>query len=443
MPQNEQNSNKIDKLTAMFSTYDLEKEERRQLNHLAALLNKQGISRVMLVGGLVRDLYLGRPRKAESVIDVDIIVEGDALEATPELERVYPEAEWLEQPTLHTVRGSLQNIKIDIASARSEKYLYPGAFPSLQSLCSIEEDEIRRDFTINSLRIPLPIPIEGDLKRLVIGSPQALADIAKKQIRIYHDQSFVNDPLRVIRAARYASRLGFEVEPTTRALIDKAVAGFKKISNNRVRTELELLFSECDGVWQLATAKLIVWKFFEMLECTLVYNISKKEAEGKLTELSTRKIQPEIMQQAKHMELWQIRMLLTLGMALSNNQYDKILGLIKWLGGCGNIIHDVESLRNCNWTTLLSLQNTTKLVLYFLIWGDQPENHELVEFIRQGCSFAPLVRYKDFDEPFLESHDFKTIIQNLWLVKFRQPELGINTKEAEIAWITENEGQKD
>ncbi len=438
MPQNKQNPNYLDTLTTMFSAFDLSKEERRLINHLDNLLRKQNVKRVMLIGGIVRDLYIGNPRKPNSLIDIDLIVEGDVLKAKTILFEVYPEASWIEQPNLHTLRGSMQNLKIDIASARKERYQYPGAFPTLIDLCSIEEDEIRRDFTVNSLRLPLPLPVDGDLKSLIVGSDQALSDITAKTLRIYHDHSFADDPLRVIRAARYSARFGFSIAPETISKISTAALGLKNISNNRVRNELELLFSESSPTWLKATARLIEWKFFNLLQYPVNFQISSIEAEELLSKLDNLEIQSSFLEQSKQIEPWQRKFLVSLGLAVKSKNLFEIVDFMKWLGGCGNLVHDLGSLHTGDWRSFINLQNMTKLILYFLLFNSINEDPELIDFMSRGYNAVPRVRFRDFDERFTESHDIRKCIQELWLVKFLQPELGITTKLDELAWINKH-----
>lgn len=435
MPQNKQNPNYVDKLTTMFSEFDLSKEERRLINHLDNLIRKQNIKRVMLIGGIVRDIYIANPRKPNSSIDIDLIVEGDILKAKASLQEVYPEANWIEQPNLHTLRGSMHNLKIDIASARKEKYLYPGAFPTLIDFCSIEEDELRRDFTVNSLRLPLPLPIEGSLKNLIDGSEQALSDISNKTLNIYHELSFADDPLRVIRAARYSARLGFNIDQNTLYRIPTSALGLKNISNNRVRNELELLFSESSPNWIIATSKLIEWKFFNFLQYPVNFEISSVEAEKQLLMIEKLEIQSNFFEQSKQIEHWQKRFITSLGLSLKSNSIIKIVDFLKWLGGCGNLVHDLSSLHLGDWRAYINLQNMTKLLLYYLLFISVNEDPQLIDFMAKGYNAVPSVRFRDFDERFAESHDICKCIKELWLVKFLQPELGITTKIDELSWI--------
>jgi tRNA nucleotidyltransferase (CCA-adding enzyme) len=157
---------------------------------------------VYLVGGAVRDLLLGRGRA-----DVDLVVEGDAAALASELG-----ADVTEHERFGTAKVRLDGHDLDIATARSERYSHPGALPAVES-ATLEEDLGRRDFTINAMAIPL----RGEPR--LIDPHGGQADLAAKRLRVLHSRSFRDDPTRAIRAARYASRFGFELEAETARLL--------------------------------------------------------------------------------------------------------------------------------------------------------------------------------------------------------------------------------
>jgi tRNA nucleotidyltransferase (CCA-adding enzyme) len=192
---------------------------------------------VYLVGGAVRDLLLGRPRT-----DVDLVVEGDAAALADRLGG--PE---VEHERFGTVKVEIDGHEVDIASARSETYASPGALPSVQPGANVDADLARRDFTINAMAIPL-----GGEPRLLdpFGGRE---DLEQGQLRVLHDDSFVDDPTRVIRAARYAARFGFALEPGTERLLRDV--DLRTVSEDRRRAELERLAGEptaSDGLTLLA-----------------------------------------------------------------------------------------------------------------------------------------------------------------------------------------------
>jgi tRNA nucleotidyltransferase (CCA-adding enzyme) len=181
---------------------------------------------VYLVGGAVRDLLMERARA-----DVDLVVEGDPAALAERLGGASAEHE-----RFGTVKVDVEGHEIDIASARTETYPEPGALPVVSPAQSIEEDLSRRDFTINAMAIPLRDPSQ------LIDLYESKKDLDEGVLRVLHDRSFVDDPTRAIRAARYASRFGFALEPATEELIRKT--DLTTVSADRRRAELERLAAE-------------------------------------------------------------------------------------------------------------------------------------------------------------------------------------------------------
>jgi tRNA nucleotidyltransferase (CCA-adding enzyme) len=107
---------------------------------------------------------------------------------------------------------------------------------------SLAEDLARRDFSVNALSVRLDRAAWGRLVDVTGG----LADLRSRRIRVLHPLSFVEDPTRVLRAARFAARLGYRVDPTTRRLAGHAARldVYRALSGDRLRAELELLLSE-------------------------------------------------------------------------------------------------------------------------------------------------------------------------------------------------------
>ncbi|HEX5928779.1 MAG TPA: hypothetical protein VFY48_05240 [Solirubrobacterales bacterium] len=181
---------------------------------------------VYVVGGAVRDLLLGRERA-----DLDLVVEGDAAALAARLGDGATE-----HGRFGTAKVELDGHEIDIASARSETYARPGALPEVSVPATIEADLGRRDFTINAMAIPL-----GGEARL-IDPHGGEADLKAGLLRILHERSFVDDPTRAIRAARYAARFGFELEPETERLL--RAADLTAVSTDRSTAERMRLAGE-------------------------------------------------------------------------------------------------------------------------------------------------------------------------------------------------------
>jgi tRNA nucleotidyltransferase (CCA-adding enzyme) len=213
----------------MAPAHDHSESIAEALEHMhpeLARVREAGGDPVYLVGGAVRDLLLGRGRA-----DVDLVVEGDATALAQALS-----TEVVSHERFGTVKLSLDGHELDIAGARSESYAHPGALPSVEVGADLEADLGRRDFTVNAMAIPL----RGEPR--LIDPFGGQADLAAKQLRVLHDGSFVDDPTRAIRAARYASRFGLGLEPRTAELL--RATDLSTVSADRRQAELLRLAGE-------------------------------------------------------------------------------------------------------------------------------------------------------------------------------------------------------
>ncbi|NQS99962.1 MAG: CCA tRNA nucleotidyltransferase [Candidatus Omnitrophica bacterium] len=191
---------------------------------------------VYLVGGCVRDILL----EVEN-LDLDIVVEGNALEFI-KLLRSEIDLDVLTHPRFGTATVTLPNgFKIDFTSARKENYAHPAALPSV-TFSSINDDLFRRDFSINALAAKIDRSNFGQLLDLFEGQK----DLKAARVRILHDQSFIDDPTRIVRAIRFAQRYNFRIESETLKLMRQAIASglLKKISRFRLGREFILLLKE-------------------------------------------------------------------------------------------------------------------------------------------------------------------------------------------------------
>ncbi len=132
---------------------------------------------------------------------------------------------------------------LDLVSARTEFYTHPTALPSVQR-GSIKLDLHRRDFTINTLALRLDGRHYGELLDPWGGG----RDLSDRVIRVLHSISFIDDPTRMLRAARLEQRLGFSIEPRTLELMQQAMPMLDRVSGERLRDELGLVLQEaCAG----------------------------------------------------------------------------------------------------------------------------------------------------------------------------------------------------
>jgi tRNA nucleotidyltransferase (CCA-adding enzyme) len=196
---------------------------------------------VYLVGGAVRDLLLGR-----MPTELDLAVEGDPEELAEALGGTVRAHDRFGTRTVE-----LGGARYDIARTRREIYTSPGALPDVAP-APIEEDLARRDFTVNTLALALSGRRAGDL--LAVRS--ARSDLQDGVLRVIHQRSFIDDPTRLFRLARYAARLGFHVEPATAALAQAAIesGATGTVSSTRIGNELRLLAREPDAARALAGA---------------------------------------------------------------------------------------------------------------------------------------------------------------------------------------------
>ncbi|MGK2937969.1 MAG: hypothetical protein ACSLFR_09230 [Solirubrobacteraceae bacterium] len=183
-----------------------------------------------LVGGAVRDLLLGRSPR-----ELDVAVEGDP---EPLIAALGGAVERHERFGTAVVRGD--GWCVDVARCRRETYAHPGALPDV-SPADVRTDLRRRDATINAIAVGLA---DG----AVVAAPHAEDDLRAGLLRVLHDASFLDDPTRLWRLARYRARLGFELEPHTAELAGRAVSGGAPatISGVRAGNELRLALREDD-----------------------------------------------------------------------------------------------------------------------------------------------------------------------------------------------------
>ncbi len=166
------------------------------------------INKIAIVGGLVRDLIISKIHNTVNpkLNDIDLLIEGETDKFFNLLvkklgnEKVKVIRNNIDYKTIEL---QLLGIKVDIASARTEIYSTPGSNPDVTS-SSLKKDLYRRDFSINSIALEL---IEDKL----IDPFSGIEAIKKKKLEFLHPKSVLEDPTRIIRAARYSARLNFEV----------------------------------------------------------------------------------------------------------------------------------------------------------------------------------------------------------------------------------------
>lgn len=205
-------------------------------------------NKLFYIGGVVRDELLNKQS-----IDIDITYVGNAIEYCSKFGEVIqinpdfgtvrvkiPSSPHREIANFvpstgsgHNVSEELNNVIVDFASTRSETYPKKGHLPVVEKIgCSLKEDVLRRDFTINALAKSITT---GEIVDYVGG----LKDLKNKKLRVLHDNSFIDDPTRIIRGLKFAMRFNFELEEHTKKLQDEYLKNINyDMSYKRIKKEL-------------------------------------------------------------------------------------------------------------------------------------------------------------------------------------------------------------
>ncbi len=194
--------------------------------------------KIYLIGGIVRDLFLEK-----EIFDIDVTVEGNAIDFCHKLADKKICKILQVQDKLNTAKVVFdKNIEIDFASTRQEFYPRHGHLPvAVRFGCTLQEDVYRRDFTINSLAISLNKNNFGE----VIDYVDGIKDLKNKTLKVLHDNSFVEDPSRIIRGLKFAARFNLHRDEHTKLLQEKYqnIQLHKDISWTRIKNEIKQAFS--------------------------------------------------------------------------------------------------------------------------------------------------------------------------------------------------------
>ena len=208
----------------------------RTLRDVARAAEECGVE-PFLVGGFVRDLFLG----ISGSPDMDVALVGATANTFDDIARLV-RGETTKRSQFNTVRMKVEDYDFDVIMARSERYPTAGSLPIVRQ-GTLEEDLARRDFSVNAMAVSL-----SDANWGLLYDPQrGLHDLRNGTLRVLYDDSFRDDATRILRAARYASRLSFELSHETRDAIINSVGSIADISAARVRDELERVFLETNA----------------------------------------------------------------------------------------------------------------------------------------------------------------------------------------------------
>ncbi len=190
-----------------------------------------------LVGGPVRDFFLGKPVK-----DLDLVVEGEAEPVARALaERL--QGRIRSRSLFKTFKIVYAGGDVDLAMARKEVYPEPAALPQV-SPAGILEDLTRRDFTANAMAVGL----SGKYRKKLLDPLDGLRDLEAGWLRVLHENSFVDDPTRIFRAARYAARFNWRLSPETFRALARAYQKETplRLTPARILGEIKRVLEESD-----------------------------------------------------------------------------------------------------------------------------------------------------------------------------------------------------
>ena len=186
------------------------------------------------MGGAVRDALLGRSPTG----DLDISIVGADATTFQRIARSTG-GRIAKSSQFNTARLEIHDRALDLAMARAETYPEPGSLPAVRP-GTLAEDLARRDFSVNAMAVSLTSDRSGRL----CDPHDGWDDLRGGLVRTLHEGSFRDDATRILRAARYAARLSFDLDEVTRQSLESSVQFMSSISPARIRNELERTFLE-------------------------------------------------------------------------------------------------------------------------------------------------------------------------------------------------------
>lgn len=211
----------------MNLTDDLKNPVFRRIGRVADAMGRE----VYVVGGYVRDIFLNRTSH-----DIDFVTVGSGIELAQAVARDFgPHTPCNAYATFGTAQVRHRSLELEFVGARRESYNRDSRNPIVED-GTLTDDQNRRDFTINAMAICLNHDRFGEL----VDPFGGLADLAKKIIRtpLDPDITFSDDPLRMMRAVRFATQLDFEILPETLDAIKRNADRMKIITRERINDEL-------------------------------------------------------------------------------------------------------------------------------------------------------------------------------------------------------------
>jgi len=225
-----------------------------------------------LIGGYVRDIFLNRPSK-----DIDFVCVGSGIALAKEVNKSFPNNKLSVFKSFGTAMLTTAEADLEFVGARKESYRSSSRKPIVED-GTLEDDQLRRDFTINALAISINEQTFGQL----IDPFNGRLDLKKKSIRTPLDANitFSDDPLRMMRAIRFASQLEFDIEPNTFDAIGPNLDRIFIVSQERITDELNKIIlspKPSYGFKLLFISGLLAKIFPEMVE---LHGVDKKEGKS-------------------------------------------------------------------------------------------------------------------------------------------------------------------
>lgn len=381
-----------------------------------------------LVGGFVRDTLLNLESK-----DIDIVIEGDSILFSQELKKILKTNIHI-YPDFKTATLNIDDLRIDIASSRREYYKEPASLPRVEMGGNIKDDLLRRDFTINTLAICINKNCFGNLIDLLNG----FKDLEEKKIRVLHNLSFIDDPTRILRAARYSVKLNFKIEKETKNLIKNTIKTglFTDAKNTRIKEELFTILND----EKIALKGLKLLKSLGGLKLIhrklLLTNETIQKIEFSLN------IIPELNKNNIDYNLDSILFFMLIS---ELNDYNRKEIIERWnlkkdfMKNENFYLDKIEELKNCQskYEIFNCLKNLNlEELIYLLYLSEDKEKEKIKEFIFKLSNLKIKLKGKDLiSMGFEPSRDFKYIFEKL---KEEVINGNLHTLEDEVNFVIEN-----
>ncbi len=393
------------------------------LLELFGKLSAKNNQQIYLVGGSVRDLFLGIRS-----LDFDFVLSKDATEFGNMLSDAL-KTKVIIHKDFGTIHFSYEGYEFDFVTARREWYNKNSILPNVEN-ATLKEDLSRRDFTVNAMAISI---MPYDFGRL-IDLFNGLKDLSEKTIRVLYPLSFLEDPSRLLRAIKYEAKLGFKLSEDTEYLFKKAVelGALMNTKSQRITQELFELLSETYSkkAINLMEKRGVLKEFFGIKRLSKIKKEALEEEETIVSKygLSRLKINLFILLYGKKKE--EIEKILS-GFSVKKKTIKEITNGLR-------IIRQIRRQKKIKEENVLELikmpKEITASVLLFL--KDEKHKEELTEYLKNPNKLKPEITGKDLKALGLkEGKQFGEILKELIILKLKGK---IKTKKDELDYVLQN-----